>query len=108
MEHKPSYVRISDLLKMARSDGAAPLGESDHAAGLIEQTFHAIEALTLEEREELLRRLTGWMLVEKFGAESQSALAGLQKFCIAECLFDNPSWNPPSDMILPRPDPTSG
>lgn len=99
MEHKPSYVRISDLLKMAKPGGTTPRAECDHILALIEQTFHAIEEVTLEEREEIIRRLTGWMLVEKFGAECQGTIAGLQRFCIAECLFDDPCWVPPQDAV---------
>jgi hypothetical protein len=99
MEHKHSYVRISELLSMAKPDVAPLRSKSDEAVGLIEQAFRSIEAMTIDEREDVMKRLTGWMLVEKFEAKAQGALIGFQRFCIAECLFENPSWIPPQNTV---------
>jgi hypothetical protein len=102
MEHKHTYVRISDLLKMAKPDTAPLRNRSDETLDLIEQAFRSIEAMTIAEREEVMKRLTGWMLVEKFEAKGQGALIGFQRFCIAECLFEDPSWTPPQNTIATK------
>jgi hypothetical protein len=105
MERNPPYFRISELLEMVKYVSAHPSSKSDHALGLIEETFYAIEEMSIAEREDLMNRIEGWMLVDKFDTKGHSALLGLQRYCIAECLLANPRWVPSqaiSKRLLPR------
>ncbi len=106
MEQNPSYIRISELVEMAKQRSPQRPTECDHALGLIVQTFNSIDKMTIEEREEVMNRLTGWMLTEKFEAKGHSVLSGLQNYCIADCLDEDPTWTPPAHIIatnlLPR------
>jgi hypothetical protein len=99
MEQIPQYIRISDLVttvkRMHRPIDSAI--KCQHATSLIKEIFLSIATMTNSEREDMMKLLTGWMLSEKFGPESRPALIGLQKYCIAECLFADPHWNPPSN-----------
>ncbi len=99
MEQNPSYIRISELIKMTRHDPAHHEGRCEQALDLIEQTFRLIDEMAIEEREEVMKRLTGWMLVEKFETKGLSALTGLQRYCIAQCLYEDPDWSPPKEVI---------
>jgi len=94
MEQKPSYVRISDLVRTAKKSTGSDLGKCDQTLALIAQTFQAIDSMTTAEREELMMRLKGWMLVEKFESKGHSALAGFQRYCVADCLFEDSAWTP--------------
>lgn len=94
MEQKPSYVRISDLLKAPQKAVGLELSKCDEALSLIAQAFQAIDSMTIAEREELMLRLRGWMLVEKFEVKGQSTLTGLQRYCVADCLNEDPTWSP--------------
>ncbi len=94
MEQNISYTRISELLYTAKQSPRSTERNSDHALRLITETFSAIDAMSLDEREELMKRLVGWMLVDKFDAKGRSALLGFQKYCIADCLLDDPYWKP--------------
>lgn len=31
-----------------------------------------------------------------------TTLAGFQRYCIADCFFDDPTWSPPKDIIAPK------
>jgi hypothetical protein len=99
MEQNLSYVSISELIKMAKHDAAPQRSNSDQTLALIERAFHSIDDMTIEDREEVMRRLTAWMLVEKFEAKGHSALVGFQRYCILECLSDDPDWSPPKDVV---------
>ncbi len=105
MERNPSYFRISELLDMAGHGPGRPLDKCDHALCLVEETFHAIESMSIAEREDLMNRIEGWMLVNKFDAKGHSALLGLQRYCVAECLLADPNWRPiqgTAKRLLPR------
>ncbi len=104
MERNPPYFRISELLDIARHRPVRPVDNCEHALGLIEETFYAIEEMSITEREDLMNRIQGWMLVDKFDAKGHSALLGLQRYCIAECLLANPDWVPAQGISkrLPR------
>jgi len=60
----------------------------------IKETFFEIEAMSIAEREDLMQRMAGWVLVDKFGAKGYPAHSGLQRYRIAECLLENPNWSP--------------
>jgi hypothetical protein len=94
MERNPPYVRISELLNMAKHGPVRPADKCDHALSLIEEALCAIEAMSIAEREDLISRIEGLMLVDKFDARGHSALWGLQRYCVAECLYANPNWTP--------------
>ncbi len=70
--------------------------KSRQAADLIEETFRSIEQMSNGEREDVMRLLRGWILIEKFGAERQATLFALHKYCISECLFNDAFWIAPS------------
>jgi hypothetical protein len=94
MEQNPSYVRVSDLVKATMSATRAEMDKCDQTLSLISQTFKAIDSMTIDEREEFMLRLKGWMLVEKFEVKGQPTLIGLQRYCVAECLHEDPTWAP--------------
>jgi hypothetical protein len=102
MEQKPSYVRISELVKAAKSASALERSKCDETLSLIAQTFQAIDGMSIAEREELMMRLRAWMLVEKFEAKGYSALIGIQRYCVAECLIEDPAWGPRMKGIAPE------
>ncbi len=90
---------------MARHRPVRVLGKCDHALGLVEGTFYTIESMSIAEREDLMNRIEAWMLVDKFDAKGHSALLGLQRYCIAECLLADPNWSPAQGIpkrLLPR------
>jgi hypothetical protein len=102
MEQKPSYVRISDLVKAAKNVPALDLSKCGEALSHIAQTFQAIDSMTIAEREDFLLRLRGWMLVEKFESKGHSALVGIQRYCVADCLFEDPTWGLRMKCIAPE------
>jgi hypothetical protein len=108
MEQKPSYVRISDLLKTGKKAVGAEQSKCDETLSLIAQTFHTIDRMTIAEREELLFRLKSWIIVEKFDVKGQSALGGFRRYCIADCLAEDPEWAPRMESIAPELFPSYG
>ena len=70
------------------------MGKCDHAPSHIKETFFEIEAMSIAEREDLMQRMTGWVLVDKFGAKCYAAHSGSQRYRIAECLLEDPNWSP--------------
>ena len=70
------------------------MGKCDHAPSHIKETFFEIEAMSIAEREDLMQRMAGWVLVDKFGAKGYAAHSGLQRYRIAECLLEDPNWSP--------------
>jgi hypothetical protein len=98
MEQKPAFIKISDLV--AAHQMVRPLIDkalrAQHALNLIEETFHAIEAMDNSQRDETMRVLRAWLVAEKFGPESRIALSGYHRYCIAECLSTDVNWQPPT------------
>jgi hypothetical protein len=99
MEQNLSYIRISELVEMTKQGSTRQPSKSDQALGLIEQTVRFIDQMAVEEREEFMNRLTGWMLTDKFESKGYAMLSGLQNYCIADCLSDDPDWSPPANII---------
>jgi hypothetical protein len=93
MKQSTPYVRIADLVGSAKHQ-TPQLDRCQHVLGLVAMTFRAIDDMSIEEREDFIKHLIGWALVEKFGAQGQAALSGLQKYCIADCLLDDAGWTP--------------
>ncbi len=65
---------------------------ASYAINLIEEAFHSIEQMSNGERENVMRLLRGWILIEKFGGEGRATLYAFHKYCIAECLLNDASW----------------
>jgi hypothetical protein len=103
MERHQQYIRISELLDMAKRGPSRPIGKCAHALSLIEETLIEIEAMSIAEREDLMKRIAGWVLIDKFSAKGYSALSGLQRYCIAECLLEDPNWSPSQAGTKPPP-----
>jgi hypothetical protein len=46
-------------------------------------------------REEVMQKLGGWILVGKYGLAGREVLIAFDKYCISECLRENPDWQTP-------------
>lgn len=49
----------------------------------------------MDERQALMKRLAGWLIGKKYGAEKDPVLIGLHRYCVAASLVEDPSWAPP-------------
>lgn len=94
MGQSTPYTKLSDLLE---SDQRGP--QSRHltcgiALGLFTEVLRELQAMSNAEREETMKQLTAWMLIDNFGTHARGAIQGVQKYCIAECLIEDPTWVP--------------
>ena len=95
MGQSTPYTKLSDLLAHGSSRGVeAEFHACGHALHLFEQTLQAIDDMTNEKRDIFMRQLTAWMMAEKYGSHARPAIQGLQRYCIADCLFEDPGWEP--------------
>lgn len=86
------YTKLSDVFPNRH----ALADSSDRALACFEQALTAIDAMNNEQREEIMKTLTAWLMTEKFGPHARGAVYGLQRYAIADCLFENPTWEPPA------------
>ncbi len=61
----------------------------------IDEAIVGIELLDNADREEVMRRLGGWILVQKYGSAGGEILIAFDKYCISECLREDPNWQVP-------------
>lgn len=69
--------------------------KAQHALNLVEETARSIGMMEQCDREDLIKLLLTWMIANKLGDTFRPTLHALSRYCIAECLRDNPSWVPP-------------
>lgn len=94
MEHKGSYTRVSELLASRRAQKVAA-ADCRSATDLIEQIFQCVDVMDINEREALMRRITGWVIGKEFGSRKVPVLVELHRYCVAASLMQDPSWDPP-------------
>lgn len=63
---------------------------------MIEETLRIVDLMSNDERETIMKMITALMIVDKFGVHARPVLQGFQKYSIAECLLENPYWEPPA------------
>ncbi len=66
-----------------------------YALGLFAGALRELQDMNNEEREEMMKQLTAWMITDKYGSYARPAIHGLQKYCLAECLLEDPAWKVP-------------
>jgi hypothetical protein len=97
------YTKLSDLLERGSSNPSNTEWRGcNQAIELFRETLRSINAMNNDEREKLIKLLSYWMLTENFGFHARSAIHGLQRFSIADCLFEDPFWEPPTAVNAPR------
>lgn len=94
MKQRESYTRISELVASRRAPVVAK-SDCESAIVLIEQVFQCVDDMSMEERQALMKRLTGWAIGREFGSEKVPVLTGLHRYCVAVSLIQDPSWDPP-------------
>ncbi len=96
MSRAMPQMRLSELLARAQHQRSDTAFRCEHAVNQIEEALRSIDLMNNDERESVMRLLTSWMLVDKFGPHARSAIHGFQRYSIAECLFEDPDWVPPA------------
>jgi hypothetical protein len=61
----------------------------------IDEAIVGIELLDNAGRDEVMRRLGGWILVQKYGSADGEILIAFDKYCISECLREDQNWQVP-------------
>ncbi len=92
MAQSAPYTRLSDLF--TRGQDSPDQRSVQRALNFFEETLRCIDGMDNDERETLMRLLTAWMVADKFGSHARAAIHGLQKYGLAECLFEDPRWKP--------------
>ncbi len=95
MAQSTPYTRLSELLSQVQERLADVSFKCVHALSYIEEALQTIDAMNNAERETAMKLLTSWMIAEKFGPHARPVMQGLQRYSIAECLFEDPDWKPP-------------
>jgi hypothetical protein len=58
----------------------------------IDEAIVGIELLDNKGREEVMRKLGGWLLIGKYGSDGKEVLVAFDKYCISECLREDHNW----------------
>lgn len=88
------YTKLSDVFPNRHA--LDPRTTPDRALACFEQALTAIDTMNNDQREEVMKTLTTWLMTDKFGSHARGAIYGFQRYAIADCLFENPTWEPPA------------
>jgi hypothetical protein len=81
--------------------------KSQRTINIIDEVFFSIDVMSTEDREDLMRLLIGYIIIERHAAEGRPALHALYRYCVAACLLDDPTWTveglPADPSVFVRP-----